>query len=383
MKTLWIATALALIACGAPTTPPPAADSGTHEERDAGTDAGPMPIRDAGSPCDGEQPCSLRWSEGPSYPADVDHHSTFIATTAAGTYLYVAGGMDNNTMIVHDEVRRAPIAADGSLGAWVDCTKLPMPVGFQGFAQKGKYVYLLGGVSQDAQGPFAHDYSFIGTLKDDGDIAWVQNPNRLRAAFLHGTGAVVGDTVYFFGGTGVGNAPQSIVKLAKIQADGTLAPWADGPPLPLQRSHHVAVVHDGRIFVAGGFDTGQNPITLVLRSELDANGMLTGWAVAGEIESPPWTSAGVTYRGYFFLIGGGEGGPGEEHYVNRVRRARFDEGALTPFADVDTLPAQRAHVHQAPLLGDHVYSVGGRTQATPQGQSIARVFIGTIGGGTQ
>jgi len=392
MRTPALVAALFLAACGTPQSPPPgpgtaggsgAAGGSTMAETDAGTDAGVQPLPDAGSACDGNQPCNLSWTEGPSYPVDVDHHSTFVMTSAAGTFLYVAGGLNNNTMLLHDTVRRAPIQADGSLGAWVDCSKLPIVLGFHGYAQKGKHVYLLAGISQDAQGPFGHDLSFIGTLQDDGDITWVQNANRLRMAALHGTGAIVGDTLYFFGGTGAGNAPQALVKQAKIKADGTLDPWADAPSLPLQRSHHVAVVHDGHIFVAGGFDTGQNPISAVLRSSFDANGMLTGWAVVGEIDSSPWTSAGVAYRGHLFLIGGGEGGPGSEHYVNRVRRAKFDgEGALTPFIDVDTLPTERAHVHQAPLFGDRVYSVGGRRQVGA-GQSIARVFVGKFGGGSQ
>src|SRR5258708_151411 len=46
-----------------------------------------------------------------------DHHSTAIVDTKAGTYLYVFAGTDAwNTM--HDDVQRAKIAADGSLGSF-------------------------------------------------------------------------------------------------------------------------------------------------------------------------------------------------------------------------------------------------------------------------
>ncbi|MBL8952699.1 MAG: hypothetical protein JNK82_18105 [Myxococcaceae bacterium] len=387
MKTLRSLAALALAACGSLPSPSGPVDAGQDPQpppRDAGVDAGPPPPPpDAGTLCDGLQPCNFEWSETSAFPANVDHHTTFVATSAAGTFVYVAGGLHNQTSQVYDIVRRAPVAADGSLGAWVECTKLPMPIGFHAMAQSGRYVYLMAGVSQDASGPFGHDQSLIGTVQDDGDITWVTNPNRLRAAFLHGTAVVVGETLYMFGGTGA-NGPQSVVKLAQIQGDGSLGPWADGPALPLQRSHHVAVVYGGHIFIAGGFDTGMNPTIEVLRSSFDANHMLTGWIVVGEVLDSPWTSAAVVYRDHLFLIGGGEGGPGQERYVNRVRRARFDgAGGILSFVDVDALPAGRAHVHQVPMYRDHLYSVGGRVSSGQALESISRVFVGKLGGGTE
>lgn len=340
-------------------------------------DAGMPDVPDAGSPCDGEQPCRIAWKTAPDFPADTDHHSSFVATSAAGTFLYVAGGVKNGAPPqLYDTVRRAPIAADGSLGVWVDCAKLPRPTGFQALAQSGRFVYLLAGVGSDAQGAFAQDRTLIGTVQDDGDVTWVESPHRLGNAFLHGTGAVLGDTLYLIGGTA--NGPQSIVKVSKIGADGSLSGWTNGVSLPLQRSHHVAFVRGGAIWLVGGFDTGMAPIVDVLRSELDANGMLTGWARAGDIESAPWTSAAVVYQEHVFLIGGGEGGPGNERYVNRVRRARFyPNQTLSPFIDVDTLPAERAHVHQAPSFGKHVYSVGGRQETGLM--SFSKTFVGTIG----
>jgi hypothetical protein len=366
--------ALLLLAACSPPSVTPVVDSGTPDSGapDSGTQ-GPPP--DAGTPCDGTRDCRIRWTTAPDFPANVDHHSSFVAQK----FLYVAGGVNNvSPFQVYDTVRRAPIAADGSLGAWVDCSKLPIPLGFHAMAQTATHVYLLLGVSEDAQGLLASDYVLVGALQPDGDITWTSSPKRLGHAGLHSTASIIGDTLFVAGGTGRGNAPQSIVKHAKLNADGSLGDWVDAPALPLQRSHHVAFVRDGQLFLAGGFDTAQVPIADVLRSQLDANGVLTGWVVAGEIDSSPWTSAAFVYRDHVFLLGGGEGGPGNQHYVNRVRRARFTESmTLLPFEDVDTLPAARAHVHQTPIFEDHVYSVGGRQE--DNFSSISKVFVGVIG----
>ena len=253
-----------------------------------------------------------------------------------------------------------------------------MPIGFHATAQTATHVYLLAGVSEDAQGVLANDSVLVGALQSDGDITWTASPKRLGYAALHATALILEGTLYLAGGTGQGSIPQSIVKRSTLAADGSLGDWANGPSLPLQRSHHVAFVRGGHLWLAGGFDTGQSPIVDVIRSELDANGMLTGWARAGDLESGPWTSAAVVYREHVFLIGGGEGGPGDQHYVNRVRRARFYPNlTLSPFLDVDTIPAARAHVHQAPIFENHIYSVGGRQEAGFT--TFSKVFIGTIG----
>ncbi|MBK7865401.1 MAG: hypothetical protein IPJ65_43750 [Archangiaceae bacterium] len=374
MKTTFAVMSTLLIGCAAPPS---------LEPTDAGqmTDAGPMADPpDAGSPCDGVQDCRIRWQSAPDFPTVVDHHSTFVATSDAGVFLYVAGGVRSPGDFLYDQVRRAAISADGSLGAWVDCTRLPQPTGFHGFAQRGRHVYLLGGVSRNAGGgAVAGDFSFTGTVQDDGDIHWVQNPYGMHLVALHGTGAIVGDTLYLAGGIGATRVAQSAVVQATLGADGLPGNFTSAPALPLQRTHHVAVVHGGHVYLAGGMDTGNQPIADLLRSEHASDGTLTGWTVVGTLETPPWTASAVDYRDHLFLIGGGEGGPGMEQYVNRVRRARFEPGAtLSAFVDVDTLPASHAHVHQTPEWNGHVYSVGGRAQE--QLATSAQVFIGTLGG---
>jgi hypothetical protein len=162
-----------------------------------------------------------------------------------------------------------------------------------------------------------------------------------------------------------------------VSAAGELGRWLDGPSLPVPRSHHAAVVKDGVIWIFGGFTTGQEPLADILRATRDDAGALAGWEVAGSLELPPWTHAASLYGDGVFLVGGGEGGPGHEHYVDRVRYAAWRDGVLGPFGDVvEPLPRARSHVHQTPIHQGHLYSVGGRTMAS--GSSMARVYVGYI-----
>lgn len=368
---------LSLLLCAA-CAPPLTVDEPDAGEQEA--DAGPPPLPDAGTACDGTQGCALSWAESAAYPVEVDHHTTFVASSAAGDFLYVAGGVKNrgNTLEdVYPAVRRAKIGADGSLGPWTACTDLPLPLAFHALAQDGDRVYLMAGISQDASGPFAHDLTLIGQVQPDGDITWAQSDRRLGTAFIHATGAVVGRTLYLVGGTSGTHAPDTLVKQAALDASGKLGPWTDGPRLPAPRSHHAAVARDGALFLLGGFDASQQPHRDVLRSLHGADGALTGWARAGEVESSPWTAGAFSIGQHLFLVGGGEGGPGAERYVDRVRTARlYENGTLAAFEDASPLPAARSHVHQAPQFGGRVYSVGGRQM--PDLTSMGRVFIGRI-----
>ena len=60
-----------------------------------------------------------------------------------------------------------------------------------------------------------------------------------------------------------------------------------------------------------------------------------------------------------------------------MRRAGlYPDNTIGVFTDVGTLLVPRSHVHQAPLFGDHLYSVGGRLQ--PSLDTMDRVFVGTL-----
>src|SRR5207247_1607671 len=125
---------------------------------------------------------------------------------------------------VYSAVRRAPIAADGSLSAWIDCRPLPVPDSAQAFAQDGTHVYLVSGVSKNMQGLFLHDFVLVGTIGDDGDVTWAMSSRGLGAAFMHGTGAVLDGTLYAIGGTGAMQVPQALVMRATLGADGMPGP---------------------------------------------------------------------------------------------------------------------------------------------------------------
>ncbi len=355
-----------------PDVPDPS-DVAVEAEVEAEVEVGPPPCEPGTADCD-----NVQWAEVEAYARATDHHVTFTHTTAVGTYLYVVGGVTARgaALEVFGDVRRAPIGPDHLLGAWEDEATLPTPRAFEALAQTAHAVYLLAGVSQDVEGPFATNDFTLGRLDADGHLTWTPTTALPVEARVHATAHAIGQRLFVIGGSG--EAPYDTILVSEIAADGELGRWLPSAPLPAPRTHHASAVHDDAIWIFGGLTTDNAPMETLLRSTHDADGGLTGWQEVGTLDLPPWTHAATLYKDGVFLIGGGQGGPGQERYINRVRFARWQDGVLGPFVDVvKPLPVSRSHVHQAPAFDGYLYSVGGRVM--PTGNSIARIFVGYIG----
>lgn len=324
---------------------------------------------------------SVQWGQLDNYAHPIDHHGTIVHAAADGVArLYVMGGFwqkADQTYEVYDEVRRAPITATHELGAWEDEAPLPAKMGFHGTAASADHVYLVAGISVDAHGIFATNDVYVGSFDGVGHLTFAAAANKPTAR-IHPSVQVVGARLLLIGGTR--QDPIASVQSAPLAADGSVGVWTDDAPLPTPRSHHATAVHNGHVWVFGGFDETMTPCADILVSAEDADGRVTGWDVGGHMDKPPWTHGATVYKDGVFLIGGGEGGPDEAsmYYVDRVRYARWDaDGVLGPFVDVhDPLPRARSHVHQDPLYDGYLYSVGGRLFHS--GASMPEVYIGYL-----
>lgn len=400
-----------LVACGAPTG---AADSGMDVDAavpDAGeADAGPD---DAGAPDAGTW--ALRWDDDVDFPFPIDHHGTFVARFDGGAALYVVGGAltgtnkdggaqgsgDNAYGPVYDGVFAARIGDGGALeplpldggeplgdGTFARVRRL-FPLAFHGLASDGNDAVAFGGVTAPDDAPnttlSASPFALHLHVDDDGSVH-LTGAARLRQVSLHPTASLVNGRVVVAGGTGASSAVMNTVWAAPLESltalpDGGLPePFVAQAPLPQPRSHHAALVHGGRVYLVGGYTTGEQPVANIWRSVHGVDGSIIGWDVAGTLDDPPWTASVFEHDGALYVVGGGTFAGGGT-FLGRVRRAPFfPDGDLGFFTDVDdALPRPRGHVHQTPVLDGHVYSIGGR-DFDAQGRivSLRRVNVGHL-----
>lgn len=349
-----LAVACTLTACGEPSVPaaPDAAvtpDSGpscpehTHVTPEAGCDS------------------TLTFAESTAIPLARDHHGTAIVDHGDdGAWLIVAGGFDGAATT--DSVAIAPIEAEGAIGAFREGLALPAPRAGLGIAIVGDHVVLAGG----------RDASFlastlVGRLQPDGSIAsWTAGPDLPEARF-HGAGVAVGRRVYVSGGLhGISTASvaaQPDVWSAELADDGSLGSWRTEVSLPEPTSHHAVLAHDGSLYVVGGL--GGNPFTGedeprlgVYRASVGADGVLAPWErLVAELARPASTHSALIVGARLYLFGGVSGSAN----TDAIQRARLaEDGTLEPFEVWSTsLPAARAHLHQAPFHAGRAYFVSG------------------------
>lgn len=297
-----------------------------------------------------------------------------VIETPAGPWLYVVGGTDA-WEVMHNDVQRAKIGTDGKLGAFEKVGILPDPRAGHCMVKKGDRLYLFGGiVGVKASAPSTT--SVILTLDAEGKVASSAPGPELPVAVMHLACELVGDSVYALGGRGSDSKSTTLSARTTIGADGSASAFESLTPLVPDRSHHAAFVRGKNLYVLGGI-TG-DPVGSkakdrkdVVVAEIGTDGKLGPWLAAGALPTAISVSAAQLRDEFVYVTGGLE----EGGFTNKVRRASFNEdGTLTDFTTLKaTLPDARGHVHQTPMYGSFIYSVGGKND---DNESLGTIDIG-------
>jgi hypothetical protein len=311
------------------------------------------------------------WSVGPGLMEKRDHHATFVGEGKSGAFLHVLGGVQDNSTEL-DSVERAPLAADGSVGAWESGTALPEVMAGHMIATVGSVVVISGGFRT---GPVLSPKTESALVKDDGTLGpWSEGPKLKVGRFHHAMGAWK-DAVYVVGGlTGNNTDSTPLVERAKVSADGTVGAWEELTPLPQQRSHHSLAIHEGAIYITAGLRGDpagvHEDLKDVIRAPILDDGTLGDWVTVGELPAKLGTHSSVAHLGYLYVFGGVENNASNTAHVRRAAIGK--DGMLGAFEDLPPLPKAHAHVHHTPFHAGFVYSAGGALNH----KSVTDVFVG-------
>jgi len=312
----------------------------------------------------------VQWQCVAAAPLARDHHVVFSAHVGQADVIYAGGG--TNYRELYDAVQRTVIGADGVPGPWTATTALPHPLaGASAVAARGTVV-LTGGQLAGPGG--LRDLrrvadTYTAPIAADGSLgAWTPGP-ALPAPRFHHPSVYHDGWVYVVGGQGATEAEAGVFA-ARLGADGKLGPWQTLRPLPEPRSHHAVVIDHGAVYVIGGL--GGNPARQpvqhksVLRAVIARDGTLGEWQTIGEMPHSYATHSAFVEGDALWVVGGVED---NTTFSARVWRAPLSRsGVLGGWSEVQPLPVGRGHVHVTPVIGGRVYSVGGRI-AAQQGQS--------------
>jgi hypothetical protein len=187
--------------------------------------------------------------------------------------VYVMGGHVPGTGGV-DHVRFASVAAEGTIGTWMETTALPEARERLAAATDGVHIFVVGG--EATTGACVTDV-LVGTIANNGEIVSWASTHQSYSGQSPGV-AVFANKLYILGGFGCFGGPggSAAVEIAEIQLDGTLGAFEIGAPLPSERYGLGAVVLGQHLYAIGG-DDGNGPVTNVSIANLDGAGAFDSW----------------------------------------------------------------------------------------------------------
>jgi hypothetical protein len=146
------------------------------------------------------------------------------------------------------------------------------------------------------------------------------------------------------------------------------------------------VIDHGAVYVIGGLagNPARQPVQhrSVLRAEIARDGTLGEWRTVSELPHAYATHSAFVHGDALWVVGGVED---NTTFSARVWRAPLGRsGVVGAWSEAQPLPFGRGHVHQTPVIGGRVYSVGGRIAAAQGSPPVTdAVVVGVLGADAQ
>ena len=249
-RALEVAAVVILAACGGGGGPPTQAEP-TGSIRGTVTDNGGAAVANAVVTMTGNAQAARTTNSGAdgvytfanvppgTYMLAVTSAAGFVIDPAGTASVTVAGGAEANPSTL--VLTRAPIAA----GGWGQRAGLLVANSEFALAEANGKIYVMGGY------PASRQTSSTVQVYDIASDRWALGP-ELPQPNNHGMAAAVNGKVYLIGGQTTDDQQGATAVDQVYELDPAKGTWVAKARMPTARSGGVAVVHDGKIYVAGG-----------------------------------------------------------------------------------------------------------------------------------
>lgn len=284
-----------------------------------------------------------------SLPTALEEH----ASVTYNGYVYVFGGAGSGG--AQDAVYYAPLSGDGSVGTWTTSPN-SLPQGLEGptAVVNNGYVYVAGGFTSGFNRSPAVYYA---QLNGDGSVgSWTTSPNSLPAGLDLSSSVVHNGYIYVMGGYATGGQTNAVY-YAPLNGDGSVGSWTTSPnSLPQAVYSPTAVVNDGYVYVMGGYASG-GPIDGVYYAPLNGDGSVGSWTTSPNSLPQALDAAGsVVYDGFVYVIGGfGSGGTLQTVYYAPLN----SDGSVGSWITSSNSLPQPLQFESAVSYNGYVYVLGG------------------------
>lgn len=284
--------------------------------------------------------------------------------------LYTISG--RGTLNASDKVVSASLEKDGYITAWheIEVTN-PISRYLHTVVNLDDKIYTFGGYNDLQRFSSVYRWEQKATpqppQQGDDSFHWMPENDLPLKLLLHST-TILDNCVYVIGGVNENNTPLSSVYRAAINGS-TLSFWARDRDLPQARFRASAVAYkdlandsNRYIFLLGGFD-GKDASDLIYFSKVNSDCSLGEWKDANRaLPHALYYHASVVFRNNLFIIGGRRNAQEDLPYVFSTQIS--GNGELAEWLQEDNLPLS-LHRHGAVLAfpdgcSAYLYVVGGK-----------------------
>lgn len=208
--------------------------------------------------------------------------------------------------------------------------------------------------------------NYIGDALNPSISFFSTSSNTFTTGRINHQSVVYNGYLYIIGGHTATLTPLQDIQYAEIRADGSLDVFTSSPSSFVNaRAGHSSVVYNGYLYVIGGSSGPGFYYNDVQYAKINADGSLGPFALTSAFTNARMSHTSVAYNGYLYVIGGGEpGGP----YYNDVQYAEINpDGSLNAFATSPNTFTDARMNHTSVVCNGYVYVIGGST-------SISNVF---------
>ncbi|GAC1386779.1 MAG: hypothetical protein NVS1B7_7230 [Candidatus Saccharimonadales bacterium] len=233
----------------------------------------------------------------------------FQATTYNG-FIYTIGGYSGTAYL--NDVQYAPIATNGTIGAWTATTSFAVPRDHHASVIHNNILYVTGGrhaTSDTACTAIASLYCSdvqYATVNANGTIgAWTATTSFTTTRSGHG---VYANKKFLYIVGGYNGTDQGDAQYAPINANGSVGTWTATTGYSPALSEFGFASYNDTLYIVNGAPGGPSGTGTVNVSYSQINyggsGAISGWTAGPAFSTARWTHASVLYNGYIYIIAG-------------------------------------------------------------------------------
>lgn len=296
------------------------------------------------------------WTISESLPYSMASNTSF----SYSSNIYSIGGSAVQGGSLSDVLKTT--VNNGALSSWFTVSNYPNRLIWHSSSLNSSNIYILGGFLDNINGLIQNvNTVYKSNIDINGNLSSWQETTPLPQTLALGSSVIIGNKIYFAGGNTTptysisGNTNQNIY-FAEIDVDGSLGNWTVAGTLPDKLIGFGMLEINGYVYIFGG--NGSNGYTdNVSRAKVNSDGSIeTNWENLNALPTSIWRF-GITKSGDTIIIAGGQiqdGSITNNVYYSTIKQ----DGTIEPWSLGPQLPYPNCC---SPLVssGNYIYLIGG------------------------